>query len=118
MVRVSSLWADERVYYPLEVEPYTPAHHFAGGKHGPAFRTKLTIALELAECAVTAGLPVRAVVADSCYGEDEGFKAGLRQLKVGYVLALKPSHAWLHLEGTLGALWQVLSIWRPTNCAG
>lgn len=107
VVSVSSLWADERVYYPLEVEPYTPAHHFAGGKHDPRFRTKLTIALELVTRAVTAGLPLRAVVADSFYGEDEGFKAGLRQLHVGYVLALKPSHAWLHLEGTVGALWQV-----------
>ena len=28
-VSVTSLWADERVYYPLEVEPYTPAAYFA-----------------------------------------------------------------------------------------
>jgi hypothetical protein len=107
VVSVSSLWADERVYYPLEVEPYTPAQHFAGGKHNPQFRTKLTIALELVTHAVKAGLPFRAVVADSFYGEDEGFKAGLRQLQLGYVLALKPSHSWLHLEGAEGALWQV-----------
>ncbi len=26
VVSVSSLWAEEGVYYPLEVEPYTPAH--------------------------------------------------------------------------------------------
>jgi hypothetical protein len=25
VVSVSSLWADEGVYYPLEVEPYTPS---------------------------------------------------------------------------------------------
>lgn len=30
VVSVSSLWADERLYYPLQVEPYTPAHHFLG----------------------------------------------------------------------------------------
>jgi SRSO17 transposase len=41
VVSVSSLWADEGVYYPLEVEPYTPKHHFEGGKAEPAFRTKL-----------------------------------------------------------------------------
>ena len=35
VVSVSSLWADERVYYPLEVEPYTPAHHFERGKGAP-----------------------------------------------------------------------------------
>jgi len=28
VVSVHSLWADERVYYPLRVEPYTPAHWF------------------------------------------------------------------------------------------
>ncbi len=37
VVSVGSLWADERVYYPLEVEPYTPAHHFEGGKEDPPF---------------------------------------------------------------------------------
>jgi SRSO17 transposase len=107
VVSVTSLWADEHVYYPLEVAPYTPAHHFARGKGDPQFRTKLTIALELVARAVTLDLPFRAVVADSCYGEDEGFKAGLRQCHLGYVLALKPSHAWLHLEGAVGTLWQV-----------
>lgn len=35
VVSVSSLWADERVYYPLDVEPYTPAHHFEKGKEDP-----------------------------------------------------------------------------------
>ena len=40
VVSVSSLWADEQVYYPLEVEPYTPAPWFARGKADPAFRTK------------------------------------------------------------------------------
>nr|MBA2691594.1 transposase [Rubrobacter sp.] len=39
-VSVSSLWVDERVYYPIEVEPCTPAHHFEGGKADPEFRTK------------------------------------------------------------------------------
>src|SRR3712207_4951223 len=120
VVSVSSLWADERVYYPLEVEPYTPAHHFAGGKHDPAFRTKLTIALELVTRAVTAGIPLRAVVADSFYGEDEGFKAGLRHLKLGYVLALKPSHSWLHMESAVGALWQVAegAGWQAADAPG
>jgi DDE superfamily endonuclease len=35
VVSVTSLWADERVYYPVDVEPYTPAHHFAKGKKDP-----------------------------------------------------------------------------------
>jgi SRSO17 transposase len=43
------------------------------------------------------------VVADSFYGEDRGFKRGLRELKVGYVVALKPSHAWWHPEAEIGS---------------
>src|SRR5215218_4860574 len=106
VVSVSSLWADEEVYYPLEVEPYTPAHHFEGGKNDPEFRTKLKIASELVELAVEKSIPLRAVVGDSFYGEDREFKRSLRKLGVGYVLALKKSHCWWHLEGTIGALWQ------------
>src|SRR6266566_5363260 len=65
--------------------------------------TKLKIAVELARRAVQAKIPFRAVVADSFYGEDRGVKGGLRALGVGYVLALKPSHAWWHPEGAIGA---------------
>lgn len=107
VVSVSSLWADERVYYPLEVAPYTPAHHFAHGKADSAFRTKPQIALELVHRAVTAGFPFRAVVADSFYGEHEEFKRGVRDLNVGYVLALKPSHAWWHPIEELGSVEEV-----------
>src|SRR5215470_12560477 len=35
VVSVTSLWADERVYYPIDVEPYTPASWFEGGKAHP-----------------------------------------------------------------------------------
>jgi len=106
VVSVSSLLADEEAYYPLEVEPYTPAHHFEGGKTDPAFRTKLKIAGQLVERSVAMGVPFRAVVADSFYGEDRGFKRSLEGLGVGYVLSLKKSHCWWHMEGTIGALWE------------
>lgn len=104
VVSVTSLWADARVYYPLEYEPYTPKHHFAKGKADPAFRTKLQIAGELVTAAVAAEVAFRAVVADSFYGEDAGFRQRLHELRVGYVLALKPSHGWWHKEGTIGTL--------------
>ena len=94
VVSVGSLWADERVYYPLEVEPYTPAHHFEGGKEDPRFRTKPQIALELVEAAVEGGIPFRAVVADILYGEHRGFRKGLESERIPYVLAQKPSYAW------------------------
>jgi len=106
VVSVSSLLADEEAYYPLEVEPYTPAHHFGGGKSDPALRTKLKIAGELVEQAVGRGIAFRAVVADSFYGEDRGFKRSLGELGVAYVLSLKKSHSWWHAPGTIGALWE------------
>jgi SRSO17 transposase len=106
VVSVSSLWAQEGMYYPVDFEPYTPSHHFEGGKDDPLFRTKLKIAEELVELAVEKSIPFRAVVADSFYGEDREFKLSLGELGVGYVLALKKSHSWWHLEETIGALWQ------------
>jgi hypothetical protein len=33
-------------------------------------------------------------VADSFYGENEGFRIGLAAKDIGFVLALRPSHAW------------------------
>ncbi len=106
VVSVSSLLADEEAYYPLEIEPYTPAHHFEGGKNDPGFRTKLKIACQLVKRSVEIDVPFRAVVADSFYGEDRGFKRSLGELGVGYVLSLKKSHCWWHVKGTIGALWE------------
>jgi SRSO17 transposase len=120
VVSVTSLWADERVYWPVDYEPYTPQHHFARGKADPAFRTKLAIAGELVTSAVAGGLPFRAVVADSFYGEDAGFRQRLHELAVGYVLALKPSHTWWHQIGTVGALWEAAEAagWRGAASPG
>jgi SRSO17 transposase len=68
---VSSVYTDERLHYPLEVQPYTPAHHFKGGNSDQRFRTKPRIALELVDGAVEMGIPFRAVVADILYGEHQ-----------------------------------------------
>jgi SRSO17 transposase len=91
IVAVTSLWADERIYYPLHVRPYTPAARLAGGKQHPAFRTKPQLALELVEAARAAGIPFRAVVADSLYGEHPEFTSTLWQAEIPLVLAIKPS---------------------------
>ena len=94
VVSVSSVYADERLYYPLAVEPYTPSHHFEGGKADSAFRTKPQIALELVDGAVQMGIPFRAVVADILYGEHREFRRGLEERHIPYVLAVKPSYGW------------------------
>jgi len=103
VVSVHSLWADEGVYYPLEVEPYTPAHWFERGRQDSDFHTKPLLALELVEAALENGMHFRAVVADSSYGEHLGFRDGLQELGCGYVLALKPTHAWWHAAHELGS---------------
>src|SRR5947209_296015 len=120
VVSVTSLWADEELYYPVHVEPYTPAHHFAQGKADPDFRTKLAIAVELIQRAVDAGIPFRAVVADCFYGEDRGVQQAIRGLGEGYVLALKPSHAWWHRIGTIGSLQEVAETasWKGSTDPG
>lgn len=112
VVSVSSLWADEHVSYPLEVEPYTPKHWFGAGTTDPAFRTKPQIAVELIERAGTAQWPFRAVVADAFYGENESFHLGLQRLQVGFVVALKPSHAWWRPIDEPGSLQEIAAAAR------
>jgi DDE superfamily endonuclease len=89
IVSVSSVWADERVYHPLHVEPYTPAKRLEKGRSDPAFRTKPQIAVELVARARAASIPFRAVVADCLYGENADFEGAMWKAKVPYVLSLR-----------------------------
>jgi hypothetical protein len=91
VVTVTTVWADERVYYPLHAEPYTPASHFSKGRNDSDFRTKLQIAADLVAQAQTAGVVCRAVVADSFYGDHDDLRGQLSQTGWGFVMALKPS---------------------------
>jgi SRSO17 transposase len=120
VVSVSSLYADEKLYYPLEVEPYTPEHHFEGGKKDPEFRTKLEIARELVEQALEMELPFRAVVADSLYGENLGFREALMKADVPYAMALRPSHAWWARSEQIGNVWEaaLASSWGSPDDPG
>ena len=90
VVTVTTVWADERVYYPVHAVPYTPARYFAKGKNDPEFRTKLVIGADLAVRARAAGFAFRAVVADSAYGDQDGFRAGLAEAGLPFVMALRP----------------------------
>jgi hypothetical protein len=90
VVTVTTVRADERLYYPVHAVPYTPARHFAKGKGDPAFRTKLAIGAELAVAARAAGFVFRAVVADSAYGDQDGFRGELAEAGLPFVMALKP----------------------------
>src|SRR5215218_8093828 len=90
IVAVTSLWADERVYWPAHVTPYTPASRLAKGTRDPGFRTKPQLAVGLIDAARQAGISFRAVVADCFYGDNVGLCESLGAAKVAYVLAVKP----------------------------
>jgi SRSO17 transposase len=90
IVAVTSLWADERVYWQVHAVPYTPASRLPAGERDPAFRTKPQLALELVQAARGAGIGFRAVVADCAYGDNPGFTQALGAAEVPFVLALKP----------------------------
>ncbi|MFF5213539.1 hypothetical protein [Streptosporangium sp. NPDC000396] len=60
IVAVSTLWADERVHYPLHALPYTPADRLSRGRSDPSFRTKPQPAAILAGRARAAGLAWKA----------------------------------------------------------
>jgi SRSO17 transposase len=91
IVAVTSLWADERLYYPLHIEPYEPAERLPKGKKDPAFRTKPQIGMALVDAALALGIPFRAVVADCIYGESDAFEGALWQAGLPYVVAFRPS---------------------------
>ena len=90
IVAVTSLWADERCYWPVHVVPYTPASRLQGAERHPGFRTKPQLAVELVGAARQAGIGFRAVVADCAYGDNPGFTDALLAAKIPFVLALKP----------------------------
>jgi SRSO17 transposase len=90
IVTVTTLWADERLYYPLFAEPYTPAGRLPGGTGDPAFATKWRMAARQAIRAAQAGVVFRAVVADCAYGDLDDLRAELRQAGLGWVVAVRP----------------------------
>jgi len=90
IVAVTSLWASERVYWPVHVVPYTPASRLAKGRTDPGFRTKPQLAAWLVDAARQAEIGFRAVVADCFYGDNMGFCEALGRAGVAYVLAVKP----------------------------
>src|SRR5512132_3329262 len=120
IVAVTSLWADERCYWPVHAVPYTPASRLAAGKRDPGFRTKPQLAVELVQAARQAGIEFQAVVADCFYGDNPGFTNALVAAKVPFVLALKPrrgtwapaeqAHTPVEAAGELG--------WRSPNRPG
>jgi DDE superfamily endonuclease len=120
IVAVTSLWADERCYWPVHAVPYTPASRLPGGERDPGFKTKPQLATELVRAARQAGIRFRAVVADCFYGDNPGFTDALTAAEIPFVLALRPrkgtwapadqAHTPVEAAGELG--------WRSPNRPG
>jgi hypothetical protein len=111
IVTVTTLWADERLYYPLFAEPYTPARRLPGGKGDPAFATKWRIAARQAIAAAQAGVVFRAAVADCAHGDIDDLRAQLRQAGLPWVVAVGPCRGTraygdqAHTPATLPVRW-------------
>jgi hypothetical protein len=87
-VFVTSHYADGRCHWPVDILPYVPDNWLEEGKEDPRFRTKVELALELADRAVVLGLRFRAVVADCWYGRIPAFVLGLEERGLPYVVEL------------------------------
>jgi DDE superfamily endonuclease len=74
----------------------------------------------LVEQALEMEIPFRAVVADSLYGENLGFREALLEAEVPYVMALRPSHAWWALPEQIGNVWEaaLASPWHAEDDPG
>jgi SRSO17 transposase len=76
IVAVTSLWADERIYWPVHAVRYAPASRLPSGERDPEFRTKPQLARVMLERALDAGTPAAWVTADEAYGGDPTCGAG------------------------------------------
>src|SRR6266568_1713078 len=100
VVTVTTVWADERLYYPVHAVPYTPAKHFPKGKNDPGFRTKLAIGADLAIRAREAGFAFRAVAARALAWDGPGdpgdWQPVTRAFRAGH------TETWYAADATLG----------------
>ncbi len=98
-VFVTSHYAEERCHWPVDLLPYVPDNWLEGGKADAAFRTKLQLALELADRAVAWGVRFRAIVADAWYGRNAGFIKALEERSLPYVVELEAAQEDLRPPG-------------------
>ncbi|MDA8218852.1 MAG: transposase [Dehalococcoidales bacterium] len=86
-----SLWADDRVYCPLHLQPHSRAQHTAAGKVDVGLRSRSENVMALVEGARAMGIAFRAVVTNCSHSEFAHLAKALQWAKVPYVLAVEPS---------------------------
>jgi len=98
-VTVSLSVANERASLPVAYRLYLPEdwaadpqrRSKAGVPEEIEFKTKPQIALDQIREALMIGIPQGVVLADAGYGNDSGFRAGLREMKLDYVVGVQSS---------------------------
>lgn len=83
---------DRRLYLPVSWTGDRERCAAAGIPVEVEFATKPDLAAEMVTAAVQAQVPARWVAADEAYGNSAAFRAHLRSLGLGYVLAVSRSH--------------------------
>lgn len=79
---------DSRLYLPND---WTEDQVRCRRSHVPettVFQTKIEIAIDLLDQAISRSLPIRAVIADAGYGRNPDFLAAIEQRKLPYVIAI------------------------------
>jgi SRSO17 transposase len=87
-VFVTSHYADKRCHWPVDILPYKPDVCFENGKDDSEFKTKVVLALELADKAVELEILFRALIADKWYGRSPDFINGLDERELPYIVDL------------------------------
>jgi len=83
---------DRRLYLPDSWCRDTARTARAGVPEQVRFATKPALALQMVTSALGAGVPAGFVAADTVYGNDPVFRARVRDLGLGYVLAVSCAH--------------------------
>ena len=83
---------DRRLYLPVSWTDDPDRARAAGVPDEIGFSTRWELAAEMITEAVDAGVPARWVAADEAYGNSSTFRSRLRELGLGYVLAVSCDH--------------------------
>jgi SRSO17 transposase len=83
---------DRRLYLPVSWTDDPDRMRAAGVPHDIGFAKRWELATDMITAAVGAGVPARWVAADEAYGNSTSFRSRLRDLGLGYVLAVSCDH--------------------------
>ena len=84
---------DRALYLPKEWAEDADRRQAAGVPAEVRFATKIVLAKRMVERALDAGVPAAWVTGDAVYGSDYGFRKGIEDRRLGYVLGVRSDQA-------------------------